>query len=508
MTTSLMEKYKTLKAKRSQNKLDAIEGHAKSKSSSHPCTEKKPKKTTTTTTTTKKSKKTLSPPPPPNEEPSGLSVGEAFSYTLFLADWFAMFNEAIESASTSSSPSSSSRKPNKLGSDHSAHVDTVRKKKVVKALQKAPPSQVNEVIAILKAMPDPTIAEFKKEHSRQASRQDGSSSPPPPPPQDGKKEALDDWKKVSRKRSGRLSNEQETGLIDPESIHSPSSWWAVSFTSLLSSITVTEQDLSEAEKSEAAAAKKPERSSSWFFGAKATNDSKTALATSKDGLSIPVASTPQQAPTATKKSSAERLAEAAAAILAANMPTTTTTTTGSAKASKKSSKASLTNKKSGSGSNSSSKAVVTKDKDAKATLVSTINSLSKQIVAQLAAPPTHTISAYTYWWGYEIYVPHSCMSKLQRAANTSQIFFGFLSGAIAGVPGLAALAPLTKIISAWVGFQWAVIKAEDEGKGVVLSATWILPVALAPRSWDHLNTANDSSPKQTVTNVLKKITAG
>ncbi|KAF9976878.1 hypothetical protein BGZ73_007586 [Actinomortierella ambigua] len=500
MTTSLIEKYKTLKAKRSQQKLDVAKGHAKSKSDTHVCTETEQKTKTKTTFTTKKLQHHPSPPtspPPRNDEPSGLNLSEVFSYTVCLAEWYAKFNEIIESASTSSSPSSSSsRKPNKLGSDHSAHVDTVRKKKVVKALQKAPPAQVNEVIAILKAMPDPTIAEFKKEHSRQASRQDGASSPQPQQQQDTKKAALDDWTKIDRKRSGRMSNDQDTGLVDPESIHPPSSWWAVSFSSLLSSITVTQQDLSEAERVEAAtaaaeaagaAAIQSKGNTSWFFGSKATDDSKTA----SDSLSI-AASSSTPAPTAAKKSSAERLAEAAAAILVANTPTTAAD---SVKAKKKSSKTSLT------------KNSTAKDKDAKATLVSTINSLSKQIVAQLAAPPAHTISAYTYWWGYEIYVPHSCMSKLQRAANTSQIFFGFLSGAIAGVPGLAALVPLTKIISAWVGFQWAVIKAEDVGKGVVLSATWILPVALAPRSWDHPSSNNTSSPKQTVTKALKKITA-
>ncbi|KAF9342675.1 hypothetical protein BGX26_007055 [Mortierella sp. AD094] len=97
------------------------------------------------------------------------------------------------------------------------------------------------------------------------------------------------------------------------------------------------------------------------------------------------------------------------------------------------------------------------------------------------------------------------MSKLQRVTNTSQIFFGFLSGAVTGIPGLAALVPLTRIISAWVGFQWAVIQAEDLGKGVILSATWVLPVALAPRSWDHPGDEEDPEPVPTPKRKQKKI---
>lgn len=82
------------------------------------------------------------------------------------------------------------------------------------------------------------------------------------------------------------------------------------------------------------------------------------------------------------------------------------------------------------------------------------------------------MSAYTYWWGYEIYVPHKCMDTIERVSNTSQIFFGFLSTTVSAIPGLAALVPIAKIISAWVGYQWAVIKTQDAGKGVVISATW------------------------------------
>ncbi|KAG0057423.1 hypothetical protein BGZ89_001866 [Linnemannia elongata] len=126
---------------------------------------------------------------------------------------------------------------------------------------------------------------------------------------------------------------------------------------------------------------------------------------------------------------------------------------------------------------------------------STITSLTRQWLTLQSSPPsTHTMSAYTYWWGYEIYVPHKCMDTIERVSNTSQIFFGFLSGTLSAVPGLAALVPIAKIISAWVGYQWAVIKTQDAGKGVVISATWVLPVALASRPWDHCGHEDDTFP--------------
>ncbi|KAG0057076.1 hypothetical protein BGZ83_001925 [Gryganskiella cystojenkinii] len=100
-------------------------------------------------------------------------------------------------------------------------------------------------------------------------------------------------------------------------------------------------------------------------------------------------------------------------------------------------------------------------------------------------PPEHLISAYTFWWGYEIYIPHQSMNMMERVSNTSAVFFGLLSGALAAIPGLACLVPIAKIIATWVGFQWQAIKSQDVGKGVVVSATWVLPVALASRSWDQ-----------------------
>ncbi|KAG9304603.1 hypothetical protein G9A89_020167 [Geosiphon pyriformis] len=106
--------------------------------------------------------------------------------------------------------------------------------------------------------------------------------------------------------------------------------------------------------------------------------------------------------------------------------------------------------------------------------------VEKEIV-KVIKPSAHEISAYTYWWGYEIYVPQECMGRLDQAQSVGTSFLGFLQ-VVAGNVG--SLHPYFGFISAWVGLQFTLIKSQNAGKGVVLAATWVLPVALIPRAWD------------------------
>ncbi|GAA6046177.1 hypothetical protein NBRC10513_002171 [Rhodotorula toruloides] len=46
------------------------------------------------------------------------------------------------------------------------------------------------------------------------------------------------------------------------------------------------------------------------------------------------------------------------------------------------------------------------------------------------------------------------------------------------------LAPFIRYIASYCDMEWSAIKAQDRGHGVVLAATWLLPVALVPRPWD------------------------
>ncbi|GJJ68891.1 hypothetical protein EMPS_01237 [Entomortierella parvispora] len=131
-------------------------------------------------------------------------------------------------------------------------------------------------------------------------------------------------------------------------------------------------------------------------------------------------------------------------------------------------------------------------------VVRTIHTLTSGLMSPFAlmqqCPPAYMITAYTFWWGYEIYIPHEAMNAIERVSNASVLFFNLLTGALVAVPGLACLVPISKIIASWVGYQWQAIKSQDVGKGVVVSATWVLPVALASRSWEITDSIEKSLP--------------
>ncbi|CAO3569760.1 unnamed protein product [Mortierella alpina] len=344
------------------------------------------------------------------------------------------------------------------GSNHETHVDNHRKKKAVKALQKAHPGQVNDLIVILKAMPDPTVNEFNQVHHGEASKKlDSSDETPSSSTKDAcNNDTPSDAGNGSTTGSGRLPSGGDGGNAISEPVKAPSSWWAISFGSLIASVGTAPSE------------KRP---------------SVTTTTTTVTTITMTSEEVAKAAAAAAEEEQAEAAAQARETARSEAEPTA-----------------------SGTGANGLGKDTISKTTTSSTTvtapaiadknvLVATISSIKQQL-ALLKAPPIDVITAASFWWGFEIYVPHQCMAKLSRATNTSQIFFGFLGGALSGVPGLAALVPLSKIISAYVGLQWALIHAQDLGKGVILAATWVLPVALAPRPWDFPGT--DSAPAKEV----------
>ncbi|KAF9972367.1 hypothetical protein BGZ73_004535 [Actinomortierella ambigua] len=96
-------------------------------------------------------------------------------------------------------------------------------------------------------------------------------------------------------------------------------------------------------------------------------------------------------------------------------------------------------------------------------------------------PPMDIVSSQAFWWGYEVYIPEKALSRIAAAQDVSTAFLSFLSTVGLMVP---AIVPFLGYIAAYVGLEFAVIKAQNEGKGVILASTWLLPVALVPRAWD------------------------
>ncbi|KAG6899063.1 hypothetical protein C0993_001259 [Termitomyces sp. T159_Od127] len=116
-------------------------------------------------------------------------------------------------------------------------------------------------------------------------------------------------------------------------------------------------------------------------------------------------------------------------------------------------------------------------------------------------PSTTKISVLTTWWGYRLYLPPPVMATLdssqmkatQRAAMITTALTWFLKKVptmvipapmLPTVKVLRRLSPLLSYIGVFIAWSWTRISACDRGNGVVLSATWLLPVALIPMAWD------------------------
>ncbi|KAF9438988.1 hypothetical protein BGZ76_001883 [Entomortierella beljakovae] len=428
-------------------------------------------------------------------------------YTTFIAELISAFNSL---STPSAAPTSSSTLHTFFqGADHEAFVDERQKKKVVKALQLADPSKVNEVISILKAMPDPTLnataakadvplaTEVKKSPSidrkgtvRKKEKQER---------QEQLDKELQEWDTIDKKRTWETqkSNDQLTGTVDPESSKGifPSTWW---FSSAESPSPIPTNTISSNKED-----KSNSSSSSTIFGS--------------SWLTTKSKSVTDSFPSKRSLSTGEQIAIAAASLLVvaaiakpkfskAKTPTEDTTKANPPKLRSQSSmpiiksttlKSLIPTTKAPSNRKQQAESLATFSQSSSA-LLGTITSITRQLLTLNGPPPTHMISACTFWWGYEIYVPHKCMLTIERVTNTGQAFFNILSGAIVAIPGMTVLGPIAKIISAWVGYQWSVIKADDLGKGVVISATWILPVALASKPWDHAGNEDDPVPENSI----------
>ena len=50
---------------------------------------------------------------------------------------------------------------------------------------------------------------------------------------------------------------------------------------------------------------------------------------------------------------------------------------------------------------------------------------------------------------------------------------------------LRSLVPVIGYIGSFIGWSWSAVCSFDRGQGVVLSATWLLPIALIPGTWEE-----------------------
>ncbi|KAG0244972.1 hypothetical protein B0O80DRAFT_501252 [Mortierella sp. GBAus27b] len=427
-----------------------------------------------------------------------LDATQSEPYLAFMKDLVSAFN-----SQPASSTSSSTLRTFFKGVDHEVHVDGRQMKQVVGALLHSDPAKINEIINILKAMPEPTtgMPGTTKSTKAKAKAVDTKEAAARTLTKEERRELdqeLSEWEKVDKNLlMTQRSNDQATGIEDPASSQSPllpSSWFRSDSSS-------------------------PEPNISTESSARKNTTVRRSPSVSLRLFTLSRRKT---------LSSGEQIAKAAASLLAtaaASEAKETTTTSGqndkspnlrrqssmpifrraSVKALIPTSKASLPSRGIPATAQPPTKAIAVSEpsQSVSSYLISTINSITKLIL------PFHAgLGISTFWWGYEIHVPHKSMEFIECVSNTTSTFFTILNGAITAIPGLSILASVARMISAWVGHQWYAIKAQDRGKGVIISATWILPVILALRPWDESccdNTLSLESPTSQQRRILPRL---
>ncbi|KAJ6620323.1 hypothetical protein B0H10DRAFT_1946134 [Mycena sp. CBHHK59/15] len=128
-------------------------------------------------------------------------------------------------------------------------------------------------------------------------------------------------------------------------------------------------------------------------------------------------------------------------------------------------------------------------------------------VHRVWVPSTTQLSFETTWWGYRIYIPPPVLAILddqsveaakQATTITAALTWFFSNLPISAFPPpvqpamilLQRLVPFVSYIGTFISWSWSTIRGFDQGHGVILRVTWLLPIALIPGTW----TARDVPP--------------
>ncbi|KAJ3778574.1 hypothetical protein FB446DRAFT_679088 [Lentinula raphanica] len=143
-----------------------------------------------------------------------------------------------------------------------------------------------------------------------------------------------------------------------------------------------------------------------------------------------------------------------------------------------------------------------------------------KVPKQIWLPSRTKFSIEATWWGYRIFLPPPVMTILDNDENTivqrATMITTALTWLLDNIP-LAILPPpvqpvlliLQRIvpyindIGSFIAWSWENVKEYDTGYGVILNATWLLPVALIPSTWKV-----DSFPGATPTKNRSTVTVG
>ncbi|KAJ3862531.1 hypothetical protein EV359DRAFT_44972, partial [Lentinula novae-zelandiae] len=131
---------------------------------------------------------------------------------------------------------------------------------------------------------------------------------------------------------------------------------------------------------------------------------------------------------------------------------------------------------------------------------SSVSPIPAKAVKKVWLPSRTKFSIEATWWGYRIFLPPPVMNILdndevtvvKRAAMISAaLTWLFAQIPIAVFPPplqpvvllLQKIVPYISYIGTFISWSWEAVKEYDTGYGVILNATWLLPVALIPSTW-------------------------
>ncbi|KAG8984126.1 hypothetical protein FRB93_006705 [Tulasnella sp. JGI-2019a] len=116
-------------------------------------------------------------------------------------------------------------------------------------------------------------------------------------------------------------------------------------------------------------------------------------------------------------------------------------------------------------------------------------------------PSKTELSFQVAWWGFRLWLPPPVMvilsDKTIEATKRAAMVTAAIGWLINNIPMamlplplqpaitlLKAVVPYLGYIGGFISWSWAEVKSFDKGNGVVLSATWLLPIALIPGTWE------------------------
>ncbi|KAJ3976415.1 hypothetical protein EV361DRAFT_784659, partial [Lentinula raphanica] len=123
-----------------------------------------------------------------------------------------------------------------------------------------------------------------------------------------------------------------------------------------------------------------------------------------------------------------------------------------------------------------------------------------KVPKQIWLPSRTKFSIEATWWGYRIFLPPPVMAILDNDENTivqrATMITTALTWLLDNIPLailpppvqpvlliLQRIVPYVNDIGSFIAWSWENVKEYDTGYGVILNATWLLPVALIPSTW-------------------------